>query len=103
MFDSILLSLKGLSRKKLRSALVIILIFAGVFLLNVYAMMTNCIVDMEQIKAQDNIDYKRIIINPYNSVTMEKSGITLYDLRDLKDIPNVASVSLNNTEFKPND
>ncbi len=103
MFDYILLSLKGLSRKKLRSALVIILIFTGVFLLNVYAMMTNCIVDMEQIKAQDNIEYKRITIIPYNGVIMEKNGISLYDLRDIKDIPNVASVSLNNTEFEPND
>lgn len=95
MFDSFGLSFKGMSRKKLRSVLVICLVCIGVFMMNLYVMMARCIIETEKIKAQDNVEYKLVKMIPYATNSAQKKWIRVYDLYDIKEIPHVESVSIN--------
>ena len=100
MIDLLALSFKGFLQKKRRNILIIFMICIVVMLLNMYVMMTTCITDMESIKAQDNIEYRRISMYPMNISTGEKKGICLYDLVDIKDIQGIESVSLSTNTWK---
>lgn len=107
--DMLSLSLKSLGGKKYRSVLIICFVFFSIFLINAYSMLSNCVIDLEKGKTIENIEYRRIKIYSKNDSearesngiwikdNADKTGIRIYDLADLKNIPNVVSVSESGT------
>ncbi|MGN0379266.1 MAG: ABC transporter permease [Butyrivibrio sp.] len=99
MKEYLALSLKGFMSNRIRGILVIIMVCISTILINTYVMMSNCIVDLESMKAENNIQFRKITITPYDAATRKESGIRVYDLYDIKQIPHVESVCFGSFDY----
>ena len=93
------LSLKGFMSNRIRGILAIVMLCISTILINTYVMLSACIVDTESMKAENNIQYKKITITPYDVVTRKECGIRVYDLYDIKQIPHVDSVCFSDFDY----
>ncbi len=92
MLNYCLMSLQGIKRKKMRSISVILIVSFVVFLINSYVFMSETVFDAEAAKSVDNIEYRKIVLYPWDED--DDTPFCLYKLDFLKGLPHVESVYL---------
>lgn len=99
MKEYLTLSLKGFMSNRIRGILAIVMLCISTILINTYIMMSNCIVDLEGMKAENNVQYKKITVTPYDAIARKECGIRVYDLYDIKQILHVESVCFGSFDY----
>jgi ABC-type lipoprotein release transport system permease subunit len=95
--DILALSFKNIKIDKLRNILVSSTIGIGVFLILIFSVMKNTVVEIEKMKSENNPEYRKITILPLlNTGNSQIVGIDLYSLNDLEKIKHVEAVNLVN-------
>lgn len=96
IIDLVILSLKNIMMNKTRTFLVSFTMGIGIFMILIFSVMQDSVLDIEKIKSVNNPEYQKISISQSVSKNTQY-GINLNEISDINNIKHVRSINLVNS------